>query len=973
MRETFSLRWIFLTVAVMAMTATVALSWGAPAWPQAASVVLQSPAACPVGGCAAGQSLNVRTDYDLTGYDPTLSNNVQVCLYTPINWSANSFSVASFGGVSGKAYTPSITYCQAAPTNYTLFGGGLASLDQSYFGDSLGLGFRLGNTAFSNGSLLVRVYERLPGDTWSMTQQAFLAVPVTGLTTTVYVANDAAACGAYAPCYINSGSDAPGGFGTGLKDAVDAQINPAVISVLGNYLLKSYAVQINRPTILQGLNDASIQPGGLTCTEPLLRISDAVTIQNLTLSSAICAPTRRDLIEVQGAAPVTIRSNDLINGGHAVHVLAGDGNVTMLFNHVQGNSGYALLREPGGTGQVNLIANNLFGNRIGAQVACAGLGRADHNFWGSGVSAAMGAENCTTTEGKRLGASIVRRDGAAGVKAERLTVQSTKQYTQDGNLALRWTGTGADFDVFAVNHGAGSVVNVPFTGGSPDDLTPCSDYWDVFLADGSAPVNQSLVMSLKYDRSSGCIASIESSEYCGGLDTTRYPLWWYDPANGVTDGWDTTGQNPAGPGAGGATGQETTCLLAQDEIEVSLDGSGRPGLGNDLTFTPFVVGLPPRPSGVVITRFVGIAGNAQAAIQWTTSSEVNILGFYVQRSLAPDSGFVDVSSLIPRLGSGVSGADYEYVDSGLTNGTTYYYRLRVQATDLSSTLTGSIAVLPGLPTATPTSTSTATQTSTATATATATLTPTITGTLPTATVTLTRTLTPTITGTLPTATPTRTATPAPTRTRTRTPAPSATARLRSPTPIARSRTPTPFIGTPRTPTPPGGVTVTPGGPTMGYPVVTQTQDGKVTPGQVTPDYPVAPGGETPQGTPGYPVATQGTPDYPVGTPQGGTSATALSRGEIATRTQAARSTLLARTGTPSGGSASEEKAGWLVPLLIVWVGLALLAGLAYYLWRQGVLILPVRRRTAAEENPQTQPGEEQQPSSSSEDDGTFAG
>jgi hypothetical protein len=952
LKLTFFFRWTIFAIGVVAMLGTVAASWGAPAAPQAASLVLQSPAACPVSGCAAGQSLNVRADYDLTGYDPTLSDNVQVCLYTPINWSANSFNLATVGGVTAKTYTPSITYCQAAPANYTLLGGGLASLDQSYFGDSLGLGFRLGNTAFSNGSLLVRVYERLPGDTWSMTQQAFLAIPVTGLTTTVYVANDAATCGLYAPCYINSGNDAPGGFGTGLKDAVDAQIAPAVISVLGNYLLKSYAVQINRPTVLQGLNDASIQPGGLTCSEPLLRVSDAVTIQNLTLSSAACPSTRRDLIEVQSAAAVTIRNNDLINGGHAVHVLAGDGNVTLLFNHVQGNSGYALLRETGGAGQVNLIANNLLGNRLGAQVDCAGLGRADHNFWGSGVSAAMGANNCITVEGKRLGASMVRRDGAAGVKGERLTVQTVKQYTQDGGLGLYRVGSGADFDVFAVSHGAGSVVNVPFTGGSPDDLTPCSEYWDVFLADETAPVDQSLVMSLKYDRSSGCIASVESSEYCGGTDATLYPLWWYDPANGVTAGWDTTGQNPAGPGAGGATGQQTTCLLAQDEIEVVLDDNGRPGLGNDLTFTPFVVGLPPRPSGVVITRFVGIAGNTQAAIQWTTSSEVNILGFFVQRSLVADSGFVDVSSLIPRQGSGVSGANYEYVDTGLTNGTVYYYRLRVQATDLSSTFTGSISVLPGLPTATPTATSTVTATETATLTATQTQTPTITGTLPTSTATVTRTLTPTITGTPPTATLTRTATVAPTRTRTRTPAPSATQRLRSPTSVAKSRTPTPLTGTPDTATPvtstlPGG-TLTPGGPTVGYPVdVTQS-----------------PGGE---GTPGYPAGAEtATPTQELG------SATALSRGEIATRTQAARRTSLAQTGTPSvDQTPTEKRTTWLVPLLIIWLGVALLAGLGYYLWKQGLLVLPLQRRSAQEEPLPEQ--DDETSSSANQDDGTFAG
>ncbi len=966
MKSTFFFRWIVLTLGVALALATAGMDAQVLAAPKAASLVLQSPSACPAAGCAAGQSLNVRTDFDLVNYDPGLSDNLQVCLYTPINWSANSFSVAPVGGVSGETYTPSITYCQAAPTSYTLLGGGLASLDQTYFGDSLVLGLRLGNTAFNNGSLLVRVYERLPGDTWSLTQQAFLAIPVTGLTTTVYVANDAAACGSYTPCYLNSGSDAPGGLGTGLKDAVDAQISPAVISILGNYLIKNYAVEINRPTVLQGLGNASLQPGGLACSEPLLRIRAAATVQSLSLSSAACTPLRRDLIEVQTNDPVILRNNDLINGGHAVHVLSGNGNVSLLFNHVQGNSGYALLRESGGTGQVSLIANNLFGNRLGAQVECANLGQANHNFWGPGVGATSGAANCTVSEGKRLGAAIARREALPGLKAERVTVQTTRQNALLGGMAFRRMGDGPDFDLFLVNHGAGSVINVPFTGGSPDDLTPCSDYWDVFLADESAPLDQSLVLSLPYGRSSGCIASVEASDLCGGSDSTRYPLWWYDPANGVTDGWDTTGQNPAGPGAGGASGQETVCQLAQDEIEVVLDGSGRPGLGADLGFTPFVVGLPPRPSGVVITRLVGIAGNTQAAIQWTTSSEVNIVGFYVQRSLTANGGFVDVSPLLPRQGSGVTGAEYEYVDMGLTNGTLYYYRLRVQATDLSSTFTGSIPVLPGLPTATPTATGTATATETATVTATQTQTPTITGTLPTATITSTRTLTPTLTGTPPTPTRTRTVA-APTRTRTT--GPTATARLRSPTPVNRTRTPTPMTGTPRTSTP-GGPSSTPGGPTVtlgGYPgasTATPSSGGETPayPGAVTPTG----GAETP-GQGGYPPPTDGT-DAPDTT----ASPQALSRGEIATRTQAARLTQMVQTRTVEPGEPSAGRAGWLVPLLIVLAGLLFLAGVGYYLWRKGILSLP-KPGQASQAEPPAESSTEPPAQPPLDQDGSFTG
>ena len=61
----------------------------------------------------------------------------------------------------------------------------------------------------------------------------------------------------------------------------------------------------------------------------------------------------------------------------------------MRFNHIQGNSGYAVLRDAGpGAGLLDIQANNMFGNRSGAQVECNTKGQAEHNYWGPGATAA---------------------------------------------------------------------------------------------------------------------------------------------------------------------------------------------------------------------------------------------------------------------------------------------------------------------------------------------------------------------------------------------------------------------------------------------------------------------------------------------------------------------------------------------------------------------------------------------------------
>ena len=108
------------------------------------------------------------------------------------------------------------------------------------------------------------------------------------------------------------------------------------------------------------------------------------------------------------------------------------------------------------------------------------------------------------------------------------------------------------------------------------------------------------------------------------------PLWWYDPAGLLTDGWDTTGQNPTGGAPASSIGQLTTCEVSSKELKVALNNNTnqRPNLAADMNYTPLVVGYRPEPVSIVFTAFSATPGNTQASIRWTTASEEAITGFY---------------------------------------------------------------------------------------------------------------------------------------------------------------------------------------------------------------------------------------------------------------------------------------------------------------------------------------------------------
>lgn len=803
-------QWLLILVLGLSLLRSEPLSAAAPVALQSSGLTLVSPAACPAAGCAPGQRMNLRFEFELADYDPTPTvppePNVKVCFYAPDGWidQASVNAIEQPGGVTGQPYTYTPDCVQGEPTRptgYTPIGAWQAAIVNNAFSDSLNLSFRIAAGATSTGKLLARLFERT-GPTWNRTQQVFTPnLPVTAASALSYVAADASLCdaGGYQPCYLNSGDDLPDGIGTGLKDAVDAVQDGSVLYVLGNYPIKSNTVLIKKAIQISGLNNASLTSTGSVCTNAMLRLETGVTVSELAINDGPgCTTTNRTLIEVNSPRNVLIEYNQLSGGEIGVLVRDNIGAVTVRSNQIENNAAQAVYADSGTIFSLTVEGNNITGNGAassGVQIECAaGLSgaapsrSANHNYWGSPAQPSQEATHCTLAPGRQLGAPIQpRAGGAAGVQAQRFTVTGSKTYAYNNEIAFQRTGGSADFDLYVVNHGYAQITFTPFNlGGGPN---PCSNFWDVFLPDGVIP-DGTLELFLKYNKSAACVAAINSTQYCDQTSAPgRYPLWWYDPAGGVTEQWDTTGQNPAGSNAGGGSGQATACRIADNEIQVSIDSSGRPNLVNDLNYLPLFTGVQ------VLNTYRLLASNNVITVDWSTNHEPDVTGFYIQRS-TDGVNFSPITDLIARKGSALAGASYQFVDSGRLAGTSYSYRLQIVRPDNTFLYS---QVLSSLGTA---------------ATATRTFTP-----GPTAT--NTRTPGPTPTYTVPPPTRTRTPTRVPVQNPTRVGSATLTRRAATPTRLALTL---PTAGTP------DATNETPSNQGTGYPApgeeaTTLTQEG----------------------------------------------------------------------------------------------------------------------------------------------------
>ncbi len=706
-------------------------------------LTLSAPTACPVGGCAAGQRLNLAVNFNLA---PSffLVPNVQVCIFAPSNaWADTaSFTINLTGVKSNLPYTNGQTQSICSnnqPAQSTFLGGAFATVPAGITSDGLNFGLRIKRTTTSNGGITVQIYDPSQPATNNLLKTFNLPLTVAVPANPAYVATDAADCGANNPCYINSSEDLSGGIGTGLKDAVDAVPSPAAINILGGYQVKLNTILIDQPDTILGMANASLTGPSGACPNPMLSITSKVTLQNLSIDGSGCAAPGRDLVSINSAQDVSLISNNLVNGNSAVTVADNTGNISLEFNQIQGNHGYGILRQAGGSaGSIQADANNIYNNQVGFQVECQNHGSVEHNFWGA-VSTTTAVSRCSITDGKRLGAPIALNPSGPGLDAARIAVTNVKKGYFNQALSLQRSGVGGPFDLYVVNHSNGSFENVPFLGQGTSYVSPCSNYWDMFLPD-SAGTNtpDSLEAFFRYDLNPSCTAQVQT--ICSQGNPAAIPLVWYDPLTSPGQDWTTTG-----------SALTTACQTGISEIQLSIP-SGYANLHN----LAFVVGFP-FSYGINLKSFTAAGSPGQVLIQWQTNSENNLSGFYISRASQPGGPFARVSGLIPARGGVSAGGLYSTTDQNIPDGSTFYYRLEVVGSN-NQVVQSFGPVSASTPGATPTITLTPQPTFTTTIT----YTPTITLT-PTRTPTPTKTNTPTITRT-----PTSTSTDTPTITSTST-------------------------------------------------------------------------------------------------------------------------------------------------------------------------------------------------------------
>lgn len=111
-------------------------------------------------------------------------------------------------------------------------------------------------------------------------------------------------------------------------------------------------------------------------------------------------------------------------------------------------------------------------------------------------------------------------------------------------------------------------------------------------------------------------------------------------------------------------------------------------------------------AAIDLLYFQATTGSGYVQLDWETATELNNAGFFVQRSLQENQGYTRIhDELIPAQGSSITGASYQYVDAGLTNGTQYWYRLESIDFGQNSEFSAPVFVIVGgTPTPTPTGT-----------------------------------------------------------------------------------------------------------------------------------------------------------------------------------------------------------------------------------------------------------------------------
>jgi hypothetical protein len=107
------------------------------------------------------------------------------------------------------------------------------------------------------------------------------------------------------------------------------------------------------------------------------------------------------------------------------------------------------------------------------------------------------------------------------------------------------------------------------------------------------------------------------------------------------------------------------------------------------------------PTAVTLASFSATPQAGGILIAWETAMEIDTVGFNLYRAQSPDGPYVKLNdTLIPSQSPGsVFGATYAWLDEGVQDGITYYYKLEDVEVSGQSTFHGPVSATAQIPTA----------------------------------------------------------------------------------------------------------------------------------------------------------------------------------------------------------------------------------------------------------------------------------
>ena len=196
-------------------------------------------------------------------------------------------------------------------------------------------------------------------------------------------------------------------------------------------------------------------------------------------------------------------------------------------------------------------------------------------------------------------------------------------------------------------------------------------------------------------------------EYGQNLSTDRLILYEHTSGSGKTERIDTSFPGAADDDDGSTyivtrNGSNTWSIKADDGFEGVTATTSRGSSVTDATHTSssyFAISIEHTSSSsrifyvdnvrventdsslpVELSYFSAIPKNSNVLLNWATESEIDNLGFLIDRSLNPNSDFTTIADyrFVPELqgqGSVTHRTDYSYTDREVVPGTKYYYVL----------------------------------------------------------------------------------------------------------------------------------------------------------------------------------------------------------------------------------------------------------------------------------------------------------